>query len=135
MRRGSIVAAAAFATWLVSLCGCAATANSARLLNLIGLSEKPLIVSYVSDNVTSPGDGPLAILNPFAAFEPLHQAMSKDLRRQTAVCCLSALRSEDVLNTYMEGRGACHGCAPRLVEQPEARGQQPYGSRTPTCSL
>lgn len=69
---------------LAGLSGCAATANSARLLNLIGLSEKPLIVSYVSDDVASSESGPLALLNPFAPYEPLHQAMSKDLRRQTA---------------------------------------------------
>lgn len=69
---------------LVGLCGCAATANSARLLNLIGLSEKPLIVSYVSDDVTSSDSGPLALLNPFEPYEPLHKAMSKDLKRQTA---------------------------------------------------
>lgn len=68
---------------LATLSGCAATANSTRLLNLIGLAEKPLIISYVAEK-TANSDVPLAILNPFANAEPLHQAMSKDLRRQTA---------------------------------------------------
>jgi len=68
---------------LATLSGCAATANSTRLLNLIGLTEKPLIISYVAEK-TANADAPLAILNPFANAEPLHQAMSKDLRRQTA---------------------------------------------------
>ena len=57
---------------LVSQSGCQSGAGRASVLSLFGLSQRPLVIALVAE----PG-----VLNPFAPYEKLRQALSASIKR------------------------------------------------------
>jgi ABC-type phosphate/phosphonate transport system substrate-binding protein len=82
MRRSAFLLAFPWSLTLVLTqtgCQTAATAGLS-VLNLIGLAEKPLVVMHAAERTGSP-EGPLEVLDPFAPFAKLNQAMGKAVKR------------------------------------------------------
>lgn len=96
--------AAAIAVAPLLLAGCAVRGAGVGLLNLIGLSEKPLVISYVAlQTPQTESLNPFVALNPFTATEGFHAAMSRSLhRRATPYLCLPFQLEFDL------SLGVCH---------------------------
>ncbi len=67
-------------TALVATLGCAS--GAVRFLNLIGLSERPLVVLHVAAQQRETGEGTVAkLIDPFAPYRGIRQALGKDIQR------------------------------------------------------
>ena len=80
MRRTARTAVlAAVLLGLIGAAGCQST--GLRFLSLIGIQKDPLIVSLVADQGASKPSGPLAVLNPFGAYDKLTAVLRDELGR------------------------------------------------------
>lgn len=70
---------AALGVALLTLTGCAGR-PAARLLSLIGLSQKPLVLSIVAERSEGPAT-PLELLNPFEGYAPFNAALGDAIGR------------------------------------------------------
>lgn len=79
MRTRKTFAVVLTATILGTL-GCASSA--VRILNLIGLSERPLVVLHVAAPQSDPGEGAVVkLIDPFAPYRAIRKALGSDLHR------------------------------------------------------
>jgi ABC-type phosphate/phosphonate transport system substrate-binding protein len=73
-------ALAALATALLAAATIGCQTTGARLLNFIGLSQKPLAVMYASEKTELPAL-PQTLLDPFSASKQMHDALGKATQR------------------------------------------------------
>lgn len=82
MRTGRSVAFCLISVLGIAASGCTGRPAS-RLLSLIGLSQKPLVISIVADRPEGPTT-PLELLNPFESYSEFNQALGKAVNRSVA---------------------------------------------------
>lgn len=78
MPRSNALIAASLCCALLALTGCLAT--GVRFLNLVGLSEKPLVFTLVADERELDGSAG-TLLDPYAPYKPLNQALGAAAKR------------------------------------------------------
>lgn len=61
--------------------GCSAPGTGVRLLNIIGLAEKPLVIFYVAQRTPNAGTPLVGIIDPFGPSNKLYEALGKELKR------------------------------------------------------
>lgn len=90
---------------LAGLLGLAAGCRSVpvRILNLIGLSQKPLVFLHVAEKSTADDESLGELIDPFAPYRPLRQALSQRIERHVVPELCFAFQVEPALQL-----GTCH---------------------------
>ncbi len=101
MRRNATTLSAGVVCLLLPLSAGCYQSTGLRVLNFLGLEREPVVLALVAESRAPGAPNLLEVINPYAPYEPLQQALAKEIGRPVALELCFPLQLEPSLRTGM----------------------------------